>query len=145
MIKILLIGVSLILLLSCINISKTSNIEKWKDEILQTEKDFAEMVKTDGLRKAFLHYAADNAVLLRNDKLIIGKNNIDVLYQGQNSTGLSWIPDFVDVSDAGDLGYTYGKYVFSYTDKSGKELENNGIFHSIWKRQSDGKWRFVWD
>jgi ketosteroid isomerase-like protein len=145
MVKILLLVVSFILLLSCVSKSEASNIEKWKNEILKTEKEFAELVKTNGLHEAFLHYAADSAVLLRNNKLIIGKNNIDLLYQGQNSKGLYWSPDFVDVSEAGDLGYTYGKYVFSYTNEAGDKLEDNGIFHSVWKRQSDGNWKFVWD
>lgn len=145
MIKILFFGIFLVLLASCFNKSKTSDIEKWKNEILQTEMDFAEMIKKEGLHKAFVHFAADEAVLLRNNKLIIGKSAIDTLYKGQNSKGLSWRPDFVDVSESGDLGYTYGKYVFSYTDETGKEQKDNGVFHSVWKRQPDGSWRFVWD
>ena len=145
MIKLILIGFSIIMFMSCVNNSKSTNIENWKNEILQTEKEFAEMVKSDGLHKAFYYFADDDAVLLRNDKLIIGKNAIDSLYKSQNSTGLSWSPDYVDVSESGDLGYTYGGYVFSYTNETGDKMESIGVFHSVWKRQSDGSWRFVWD
>ena len=44
-----------------------------------------------------------------------------------------------------DLGYTYGHYTFSYIDSGGNKIENKGVFHTVWKRQSDGTWRFVWD
>ena len=58
---------------------------------------------------------------------------------------LDWYPDFIEVSDAGDLGYTYGHYTFSATDAEGKPVQDAGIFHTVWKRQADGQWRFVWD
>ncbi len=121
------------------------SIEKWKQEILETEKSFAKMAREEGLQKAFMTYAAEDAVLMRNDDLVIGKNNIDLLYENQTSKGLAWIPDFVDVAKSGDLGYTYGHYTFSYFDSSGKAIESKGIFHTVWKRQPDGIWRFVWD
>ena len=58
---------------------------------------------------------------------------------------LEWIPDFVDVSASGDLGYTYGKYTITTIDSIGQTIKRGGIFQTIWKRQPDGRWRFVWD
>jgi len=58
---------------------------------------------------------------------------------------LEWAPDFVDVSSSGDLAYTYGKFTFSFKDSLGNKVENKGIFHTVWKRQSNGEWKFVWD
>ena len=58
---------------------------------------------------------------------------------------LIWKPDFVDVSASGDLAYTYGAYTYSYKDSTGAIVEQGGIFHTVWKRQADGGWRFVWD
>ena len=58
---------------------------------------------------------------------------------------LSWKPDFVDVSASGDLGYTYGHFTYSYTDSTGTIMESSGVFHTVWKRQADGSWLFVWD
>src|SRR5659263_352132 len=57
---------------------------------------------------------------------------------------LSWTPDFIGVSDCGTLGYTYGKYVFSVQDTSGKSIEHTGIFQTVWKKQNK-EWRYVWD
>ena len=58
---------------------------------------------------------------------------------------LTWKADFVDVSASGDLGYTYGEYTYTYKDEAGNTLSEKGIFHTVWKRQKNGDWRFVWD
>jgi ketosteroid isomerase-like protein len=118
---------------------------KWKKEILETERAFAEMVANEGLHKAFTTFAADDAVLLRNNELIAGKEAIDTFYEGHDSKGLSWIPDQIDVAVSGDLAYTYGHYTYTYTDKDGNPQESTGVFHTVWKRQRDGKWKYVWD
>jgi ketosteroid isomerase-like protein len=96
-----------------------------------------------------LHYAADEAVLMRGDILFIGKQELEKLFAGTASTPrdekLTWSPDFVDISASGDLGYTYGNYSYSYTDSTGAKVERTGVFHTVWKRQPDGSWRYVWD
>lgn len=122
-----------------------NNVPLWKEQIVDTEKAFAQMVQEKGIHAAFVHFAAEDAVLMRNNKLFAGKAVIDSMLAGQQSTELSWTPDFVDVSGAGDLGYTYGKYSFSFKDENGNTVENNGIFHTVWKRQEDGSWKYVWD
>ena len=58
---------------------------------------------------------------------------------------LEWKPDYIDVSISGDLGYTYGKFTFSAIDTTGKLIESEGIFHTVWKKQEDGSWKYVWD
>ena len=124
-------------------------MEKWKSEIMETESAFAGMAKKEGIPKAFLAYAAEEAVLMRNNQLIIGKEAIRNSFANQNSGSgqgiLTWKPDFVEVSASGDLGYTYGKYAFTITDSLGNVQNTEGVFHTVWKRQADGKWRFVWD
>ncbi|MEZ4811277.1 MAG: nuclear transport factor 2 family protein [Allomuricauda sp.] len=124
---------------------QVSSIEQWKEEIRNAENSFAQMTKEEGIHDAFLAFADEKAVLLRGDKLIIGKDSIDAYLENQVSKSLVWAPDFVDVSLSGDLGYTYGKYTFSYLDENGKERKNEGFFHTVWKRQPDGAWKFVWD
>lgn len=143
--KILLIILWSLPFVSCNTENKKESIEKFKQEILETELNFAKMVKDEGLHKAFVAFAANDAVLMRNNKLIIGKNAIAERYKESNSKNLSWKPDFIDVSNSGDLGYTYGKYHFKYTDSLGNEQVDTGVFHSVWKRQKDGTWKYVWD
>ena len=124
-------------------------IEKWKQEIIKTEQNFAQMAQKEGISKAFLAYASEDAVLMRNNSLIIGMESIRESFNSQKaelgSVSLTWKPDYVDVASSGDLGYTYGKYVYTVLDSVGIEKAETGIFHTVWKRQPDGKWKFVWD
>lgn len=139
--------VVLISIISCNNIDKEREIEKWKSEIIEVEKAFNDMAQQEGLIKAFEFYAADEGVIRRNKKVIKGKEAIAEWYTKDvrpNET-LTWSPTFVDVSQSGDMAYTYGNYTFTYPDTLGQTKENTGIFHTVWKRQTDGKWKFVWD
>ncbi len=146
----LLLSITLFaLLISCNKTRPEGDIERWKQEIVNTEKEFAEMARKEGIPKAFITYADDNAVIMRNNTLIIGKESLKSSFGKQDersgSVSLTWVPDFVDVSSSGDLGYTYGKYQYSVTDSLGNVALDSGIFHTVWKRQSDDSWQFVWD
>ncbi len=132
------------LLFSC---KHTVNIEAARNEIMQAEKAFEKMASEEGISAAFYYFAAEDAVIKRgNDSLIIGKENIKRFYDknANPDVKLSWTPDFIGVSDCGTLGYTYGKYVFSIQDSSGKSAEQTGVFHTVWKKQNND-WRYVWD
>jgi ketosteroid isomerase-like protein len=115
--------------------------------IVKTEKDFETMAAYKGVAEAFAYYAADSAVINRGKFLITGKSRIKDYYLKWKFKDLSlkWSPDIVDVAASCDLGYTYGKYTFSYSDSTGKTVETEGYFHTVWKKQADGNWRFVWD
>lgn len=141
----------LILFLTVLSCQKNNatNIEKWKQEIVDTEKAFSDMAIADGIPAAFLAYSADNGVMMRNNRLIKGHGEMETYFQAASSNpnqlSLSWKPDFVDVANSGDLGYTYGEYTLTVTDSTGNTQESKGIFHTVWKRQANGSWKFVWD
>ena len=134
-----------ILSFGCNPKTNEDSIEKWKQEIVDTERAFAAMAKADGIPKAFLAYAAEEAVLMRNNSLVIGKGKMAEFFETQSASSaelsLSWEPDFVDVSSSGDLGYTYGKFSLSITDSTGTKQERSGVFHTVWTRQQDGSWK----
>jgi ketosteroid isomerase-like protein len=79
--------------------------------------------------------------------LIKGKENIRNFYSAEfyKTASVTWSPDFIDVSQNGDLGYTFGKYRWQSKDSAGKVNEFKGIFHTVWKKQNDGTWKYVWD
>ncbi len=122
-------------------------MEQYEQEIFDTEKAFAQLAAEQGVKAAFLAYAADEAVLSRNNKIIKGKQAIADYFDQQTfqEVRLDWAPDFVSVAASGDLGYTFGKFTFSATDPTGKRIEADGIFHTVWRRQQNGEWRYVWD
>ena len=37
--------------------------------------------------------------------------------------------------------HSYGKYIWTSKDASGKEEISKGIFHTVWKKQKDGSWK----
>lgn len=134
--------VIIMLFIGCAMESKKTT---WIEEIKQTEKAFADMLAREGMHDAFVAFAAEDAVLLRNEELIVGKQAIDDYYRGVNATGLVWEPDHIEVAGSGDLAYTYGKYTYTYQDKEGNIQQSTGVFHTVWKRQNDGSWKYVWD
>lgn len=144
MIKIFSIFI-LVLFISC---SPNPGKNQLKNEVLETERDFQKMTVEKGIAEAFYYYAAPQATIKREgDTLIIGKENIKNYYIKKNlrNATVTWSPDYIDVSASGDMAYTYGKYYWKITNDSGKITEYKGIFHTVWKKQSDGGWRYVWD
>ncbi|MEQ9405151.1 MAG: DUF4440 domain-containing protein [Cyclobacteriaceae bacterium] len=137
----------LILLIACSQTAPEGNIESWKEEIVQTEKAFNDMARKEGIPKAFAYYAAEESAIKRDGKLILGNQAIADWYENDYREGdvLTWEPGFVDVSRSGDLGYTYGPFTFTYPDSLGNTKKSTGYFHTVWKRQEDGNWKFVWD
>jgi ketosteroid isomerase-like protein len=126
----------------------TTNNNDAKIEIANAESDFAKMTAEKGIAEAFWYYADSNATIRRGkDSLIHGKDGIRNFYAAAfyKTATVSWSPDFVDVSPDGRMGYTYGKYTWQSKDSTGKVNEARGIFHTVWKRQSDGSWKYVWD
>jgi ketosteroid isomerase-like protein len=138
----------LLFLAACSPKPDQATIESWKAELVEAERQFAQMAADEGISEAFLAFADDNAVLMRGNKVIEGKEAIKARFENSPfdpTAQLSWAPDFIDVAASGDLGYTYGSYSYSVTDSLGNESQSSGIFHTVWKRQEDGKWKFVWD
>ena len=140
------------ILLSCSSPKSSNesklNKENAKQEIEKVEKDFEQMAADKGIAEAFFFFADSNATIKRqNDTLIHGKEAIRNYYATpfyQKAT-VKWSPDFADASPDGNMGYTYGQYVWSSADSAGKPITFNGVFHTVWKRQPDGSWKYVWD
>jgi ketosteroid isomerase-like protein len=132
---------------SCNRRIDDDSIMQVKAEIIKTEQEFAQMVKDSGISKAFATFAGDSGAILRGNRIIKGKEAIKAYYEKQTlrEITLQWAPDYTDVSSAGDLGYTYGRYTFSAIDSTGDTVKSAGIFHTVWKKQVDGSWRYVWD
>ncbi|HTJ49923.1 MAG TPA: hypothetical protein VL443_10745 [Cyclobacteriaceae bacterium] len=140
---IIVLSISVLLITSCRHADK----DEIKKEIFQTEKAFEKMTTEKGIAEAFYYFADEDAVIKReNDTLIIGKENIKIYYEKKNKNAtVNWTPDFIDVPDDGTLGYTYGKYSWKVKNEEGLVTEYKGIFHTVWKKQKDGSWKYVWD
>lgn len=118
-------------------------------EIAAAEKAFNDMAAAKGIKEAFVYFAAEDVIIKRGkDSLIYGRAGVGNFYAGDffKNASVTWAPDVTDASESGDMGYTIGKYKWVMKDKSGAvKDESHGIFHTVWKKQKDGSWKYVWD
>ena len=123
------------------------NQDEIKETILQTDRSFSNHSKEHGMVDAFYLYADERCVILRDSLYpVVGKESLKELL-GEPSAGnpsLTWDPIFVDVSESGDMGYTYGTYKVSLTGEE-EQIVSEGCYVSIWKKQLDGSWKYVLD
>jgi len=126
------------LLIGC---NKNMSIDMNK-ELLNTDQAFSLLCKEKGMNFAFLYYVAEEGVMLRANNLpIVGKNKIKDLFQGDDSEiEFSWDPLYADVAKSGELGYTYGTYEIY----NGESVQK-GTYISVWKKDTNGEWKFVLD
>ena len=132
--------------LSACTAKENHNKNKQADKaaLIEADKAFSKMSGEKGMKNAFIEFIDSNGVLLRPGHFpIAGANAIDYIIQ-QNDTGymLIWEPHFADIAASGDLGYTYG--IYELRPRS-KDTVIYGSYTSIWKKQKDGKWKFVLD
>jgi ketosteroid isomerase-like protein len=131
-----------ILFISCN--AKKSTIESvdYKTLLLDTDRSFSKLSEQRGTKFALIQFIDNKGILLKPSSTpIIGGQAINYISQLYDSTfTMTWEPKGGDVAKSGDLGFTYGLY-------SVKPIEKDTIYYgtyvSIWKRQADGKWKFV--
>lgn len=146
--KSILLVFILTLLISCVPKKAIQSQDTIKDQVFKAEDDFKNLSQTKGISSAFYTFADENAVIKREkDTLIHGKENIKKYYSNPKfgKASVTWKPDFVEVSKDGEMAYTYGKYTWTVTDSLGNKKDFKGIFHTVWKKQKDGGWKYVWD
>ena len=141
----LLVPIISILLNSSCDFSKKNNAQTAflkNESLLKADNDFAALSAAKGLREAYLENIDSNGVLLRPNELpIAGADAVDFII-GLKDTGYSmlWKPSNAVIAASGELGYTYGVYEIK---SSVVDTSFYGTYVSIWKRQADGKWKFV--
>jgi ketosteroid isomerase-like protein len=115
-----------------------------KQQMMDADRAFSKLSVEKGMKNAFLEYIDSNGVLLRPNQLpVLGADAIDFLIQENDSSyTLQWEPKSGMLAESGELGYTYGLYKLQ---PKNKDTAIFGTYVSIWKKQSDGSWKFVLD
>jgi ketosteroid isomerase-like protein len=121
--------------------------EKLKAELVRTETEFFQHALEHGFSAGLHAYMAEDAFIANS--LILGRVAQGAKVQAEKDQPkaraniIRWKPLRADVSDSGDLGYTWG-VAESGPGKAGP-FKPYGIYVTIWKRAADGKWKFVYD
>lgn len=132
------------ILLQC----STSVTGNGKEEIINADKTFSALSKEKGMKHAFLQYAAQDVVMLRENSFPQkGKNAMKERFRTFSDTGfvLIWEPLFADVAASGELGYSYGTYTSTSKDVEGRPTVEKGTYATVWKKDLRGDWKFVLD
>jgi len=111
--------------------------------LLAADRAFSKASQSKGALPAYLDAVADEARLFRNGAdPAAGKDAVRTLLAGQKGT-MTWEPDHALLSQAGDLGVTYGTYDQSAAGPEGKP--EKGSYLRIWKQQAGKTWKLVLD
>lgn len=114
--------------------------------LLKADRDFAHYSREHGVAYAFQKFAAPEALSLpMGEAPIRGR---DAIFQSMSEFPpgeLLWQPVGADLARSGDFGYTWGTYEFRTNDAEGKPAMRHGKYVTVWKKQSDGSWKFVVD
>lgn len=126
-------------------LAQDSNSTSALQSMVATERAFAQASLDQGTRPAFLAYIAEDGILFRptpvNGKKWLQENPLPA---SDKRPLLAWQPVFADIAISGDLGYTFGPWEFKPDIKDEKPAAY-GHFATVWKKQSDGSWKFVID
>lgn len=118
--------------------------EEVLDEMVDADRAFSDSSAKLGMKKAFLEFVADDAVLLRPGYMPIVEGDVIKFLSAQEDTSfvMTWIPKGGQLAKSNDLGYTYGVYEVKL---KANDSTFNGTYLSIWQKQKDGRWKFVLD
>lgn len=113
-----------------------------RDEIMKADLAMSSLAGEIGFNKALLTYAAEDLVKPDEGKLpVIGRSQLEGIFAGEPGTKtISWKPFRVEAAMSGELGYSLGDWVFATIDTT-----YYGNYYTIWKKQEDGKWKWVAD
>jgi ketosteroid isomerase-like protein len=111
------------------------------DSLVNTERAFSRTAAERGTRDAFLAFLADDGIVFAP-----GPTNGKKTWEARSKRPglLSWEPIYADISAAGDMGYDTGPWEFRPAAADDKPIAF-GQFMTVWKKQSDGTFKFALD
>ena len=107
--------------------------------LVELETAFAAAARERGVKAAFLEYLGEESIVLQPGP-VWGRAAWSVRKELQAT--LDWVPDRAQLSQAGDLGFTTGPWLF--TPKDPKAGPAEGRYLTVWRETADG-WRVLFD
>jgi hypothetical protein len=105
--------------------------------VAAAERAFARDGAAMGVGPSFLKWSTDDAIVIGGGG--VGKAHVE--FAGPPPAGaqpvLAWWPLFAGIAQSGDLGFTTGP-----VEVGGKR---QGHYFTIWKKQADGGWKWIYD
>jgi ketosteroid isomerase-like protein len=127
--------------------AEPADFEKEKAALIRTDTEFSEAAQKIGVGEAFVRFADAGATMLPpGQNAVRGIEGVRKQFADYpKGATLVWKPFAADVARSGDLGYTLGTYEARGPDAEGKTVTRYGKYCSVWKKQPDGRWKWVVD
>jgi ketosteroid isomerase-like protein len=124
-----------------------ADIEQSLAAIIKADSDFSALSEARWAGEAFTSYiAADGVLVGLIGTGLKGAEAIRAAFGEKPSGGsLVWKPVKGEMSASCDLGFTIGYSTTKETDAEGKPRTSYGHYLTVWKKQTDGSWKFVLD
>jgi ketosteroid isomerase-like protein len=110
------------------------------DSLIAAERAFSARSVAKGMRPAFLDFLAEDAVIFRPGPINGMQSWRD---RGEVPGILEWGPEFVELSGAGDLGFSTGPWVYRASPDA--QEADYGHFITVWRRDAQGEWKAALD
>jgi len=123
-------------------------LASWKTELMEADVAFNLAVANEGAAGWVSFFSSDGAMISQGAGELRGHAAIQGAMEEAFSDPtyrLTWEPLRAEISRAGDLGYTVGRYTSSRVGSLGQTIRSSGMYVSIWRRQADGSWKVEMD
>lgn len=107
------------------------------DQVVAAEWAFAAETAQVGINRGFTHWSTSDAVVLMAGQARTARDAFPDGPRSADEPGLSWWPNWAGIAMSGDLGFTTGG-----VSTNGART---GHYFTIWKKQADGQWRWIYD
>jgi ketosteroid isomerase-like protein len=108
--------------------------------VIAAERAFAARAGEVGVARSFLENMTDDAIVFNPDpvkaKSVYGGRPPEKTPK-EGGTRLAWWPNWAGIARSGDLGFTTGP-----AEVNGKRSVH---FFTVWQKQADGRWKWVYD
>ncbi len=143
---VLILAILLIMANGCSTDSYVKDDKTDKTVLLEADRAFSKMSADVGLYEAFDFYMDDDATMYREGQHpFVGRDSIRPILSTNPNATLAWEPTSAEIAESGDLGYTLGHWEYTVKDSTGSLNKSFGYYVSIWKKQADGSWKYVFD
>jgi ketosteroid isomerase-like protein len=111
-------------------------------EIISADTAMSNLATRIGFFQALSAYAEDSVIIPRVNRFPLRtKSEADSVWASRPVIKeLTWKPITAHASVSGDMGYSFG-----YASYVGKDTTTYTNYCTIWKKQKDGSWKFVYD
>ena len=124
------------------------DLETEREAVLQADIDFAQATAERGVEAWVSYFTEDGVMLPAVGEVVRGHAAIrDLLAPAFEIPGytMAWNPIFAEVSEGGNLAYTFGDYEITMPDADGNRGVTRGRYVTVWRKEADSGWKVAFD